>query len=113
MWEEIEMKLNKINVKNFGYDHRLCSEILDDSLVPIIDISDKSREIFTAPGKKFLISANEMIMNSCKQFIDKEKVEKHIKEVNNFGDAKFGEFLDRPKKLQDMTNKILDVLRRI
>ncbi|CAG8818674.1 24553_t:CDS:2, partial [Gigaspora rosea] len=39
-----------------------------------------------------------------------EKVEKHIKEVNNFGDAKFGEFLDRPERLQDMTNKILDVL---
>ncbi|RIB07542.1 hypothetical protein C2G38_2045919 [Gigaspora rosea] len=49
-------------------------------------------------------------MNSCKQFIQNEKVEKHIKEVNNFGDAKFGEFLDRPERLQDMTNKILDVL---
>lgn len=70
------------------------------SLAPIIDISNKSCEIFMAPRKKFLIPTSEIIMNNYEQFIQNEKVEKHIKEVNNFGDAEFGEFgefLDHPE----------------
>ena len=94
MWEEVEARLKEINVEDLGYDHPLCSGILDDGSVPIINISDRSREIFNASSNRILIPTSEMIMNSCEQFIQKEKEKGHVKKINNFGDVQFGEFLD-------------------
>ncbi|CAJ0758714.1 11856_t:CDS:2, partial [Entrophospora sp. SA101] len=42
-WEEIDVRLQMVQVVELGYDHPLCSGILDESLFPIVDLSDESR----------------------------------------------------------------------
>ncbi|RIB11352.1 hypothetical protein C2G38_2042762 [Gigaspora rosea] len=38
MWETVESELQKIKIADLGYDHPLCSGILDDSSVPFTKI---------------------------------------------------------------------------
>lgn len=112
MWESVEEELHMINVEKLGYDHPLCSGILDDSLEPFITISKTSLDIFREPSKKFRLPINIALKNTCEEFIQKEK-EKSLNPPKLFGDAMLGEFLDKPEKLQELTNQMLIVLSQV
>ncbi|CAG8496389.1 8899_t:CDS:2 [Racocetra fulgida] len=109
IWEEIENKLDGITVAGLGYDHSLCSGILDDSLKLLKNISDKSRQTFKIPNKKFKLPTNIALRNICENFIRKEQ-EKRLKSPQVYKDVSFSKFLDKPEKLHELTNQILKVL---
>ena len=49
MWERIEMELNNINVENLGFDHPICSGVLDIKSEPFINIPGSFCDIFKEP----------------------------------------------------------------
>jgi len=53
MWERIEMKLNNMNVENLGFDHPICSGILDIKSESFINISGSFCNIFKEPFQKY------------------------------------------------------------
>ncbi|CAG8721920.1 17060_t:CDS:2 [Dentiscutata erythropus] len=112
MWQAVEMELNKINVEKLGYDHPLCSGILDDSLEPFTTISKDFLKTFKKPCKKFELPESTELKNICVEFVQKEN-EKYLNPPQNFGNAVFGEFLDKPEKLQELTNQMLRVLSQV
>ncbi|CAG8770897.1 3666_t:CDS:2, partial [Racocetra fulgida] len=63
-------------------------------------------------SKKFKLSTNTILKGICKDFITKEQ-EKHNKPSQKCGDAVFGEFLDKPERLQKLTTQMLVVLSRV
>ena len=55
MWMTVEKRLRKVNVKNLGYAHPLCSGILDDSSEPFKDMLEELCNIFRLLSRKFII----------------------------------------------------------
>ena len=53
MWERIEMELNNINVENLGFDHPICSGVLDIKSEPFINIPESFCDIFKEPFQKY------------------------------------------------------------
>ena len=49
MWERIETELEKINVENLGFDHLICSGVLDIKSEPFTDILGLVFDIFKEP----------------------------------------------------------------
>jgi len=41
MWRAVEDELKSIKVENLGYDHPLCSGILDDCSTPFTEIPER------------------------------------------------------------------------
>ncbi|CAG8638495.1 6384_t:CDS:2 [Racocetra fulgida] len=103
MWQVVENKLNEINVKKLGYDYPLCSGILDDSLEPFTTIPNIFLDTFKEPSKKFQLPESTELKYICEKFIQKEKEKR---------DAIFSKFLDKPEKLQELTNQMLRVLTK-
>ncbi|CAG8820889.1 28515_t:CDS:2, partial [Gigaspora margarita] len=107
MWEEVEDQLNKIIVEDLSYDHPLCSGILDISSAPFTKISPNARKCFNAVSDKVSIPENKTLKIICENFVRKEK-EFFLENDPIFsGNARFGEFLDDPEKLQIITNQML------
>ncbi|CAG8820883.1 23056_t:CDS:2, partial [Gigaspora margarita] len=107
MWKNIENKLEKIQIEKLGYDHPLCSGILDDSLEPFTALSKEDKNVFKASSRKFLIQHDKTLKDICKKFVLGKTEKNHDDE---YGDALYGEFLDRPKKLEELTHKFLEAL---
>nr|CAG8636597.1 13143_t:CDS:2 [Entrophospora candida] len=107
MWSEIDVKLQDIQIKELGYNHPTCSNILDDTTLPISDIPEESRQIFNEPSKNFLIPVDETLISRCKQFVCKER--ECVKTVKKLSNARFGKFLDELELLQNMTDRMLAV----
>ena len=53
MWEKIEIELEEINVKNLGFDHPICSGILDIKLKPFTNMPGSVSDIFKEPFRKY------------------------------------------------------------
>ncbi|CAG8786330.1 16491_t:CDS:1, partial [Dentiscutata erythropus] len=66
MWKNIENELEKIQIEELGYDHPLCSGILDDSSKPF---TEEDKKVFKAPSRKFLIQHDETLKDICKKFV--------------------------------------------
>ncbi|CAI2183708.1 9672_t:CDS:1, partial [Funneliformis geosporum] len=81
MWERIEMNLKKINVKNLGFDHSICSDVLDIKSEPFTDILGSVCDIFKKPFQKYKLEQNYHIMEACKEFIQNEKLKINMDEV--------------------------------
>ncbi|CAG8801228.1 23167_t:CDS:10, partial [Gigaspora margarita] len=113
MWEAVESELQEIKIEDLGYDHLLCSEILDDSSVPFTKMPEDLRQIFNASSKKFLIPNNSILKKFCEDFVRKEKNKCTEKLPKSFGSTKYRTFLDNPEKLKEITNEMLLVLRRV
>ncbi|CAG8763236.1 28786_t:CDS:2, partial [Dentiscutata erythropus] len=106
IWQAVEIELNKINVKKLGYDYLLCSGILDNSLEPFTTISKDFLKTFKKLYKKFKLPESIKLKNICVKFVQKEN-KKYLNLSQNFSNAVFGEFLDKPEKLQELTNQML------
>jgi hypothetical protein len=108
MWERIEMELNNINVENLGFDHPICSGVLDIKSEPFINIPESFCDIFKEPFQKYKLEQNQDILDTCKEFIQNE--ESKINEDENLRDVGFGKWLDSSERLQDTTRRILESL---
>jgi hypothetical protein len=53
MWERIETELEEINVKNLGFDHPICSGILNIKLKPFTNMLGSVSDIFKEPFRKY------------------------------------------------------------
>ncbi len=108
MWERIEMELNNINVENLGFDHPICSGVLDIKSEPFINIPESFCDIFKEPFQKYKLEQNQDILDTCKEFIQNE--ESKINEDEDLRDVGFGKWLDSSERLQDTTRRILESL---
>ena len=73
MWERIEMELNNINVENLGFDHPICSGVLDIKSEPFINIPESFCDIFKEPFQKYKLEQNHDILDTCEEFIQNEE----------------------------------------
>ncbi|CAG8602832.1 23801_t:CDS:2, partial [Dentiscutata erythropus] len=88
----------------------LEQRILDDTLTPFTDISERSVKAFRKPSiEKFKIPPNSTLKGICEKFVRKEK-EKYCKPFQKVGDPEFKKFLDKSEKLCKLTNQMLTVL---
>ena len=62
MWERIEMELEEINVENLGFDHSICSGVLDIKSEPFTDIPGSVSDIFKEPFQKYKLEQNHDIL---------------------------------------------------
>ena len=108
MWERIEMELNNINVENLGFDHTICSGVLDAKSEPFINIPGSFCDIFKEPFQKYKLEQNHDILDTCEEFIQNE--ESKINEDEDLRDVGFGKWLDSSERLQDTTRRILESL---
>jgi len=88
MWERIEMELNNINVENLGFDHPICSGVLDIKSEPFINIPESFCDIFKELFQKYKLEQNQDILDNCKEFIQNE--ESKINEDEDLRDVGFG-----------------------
>ena len=106
MWERIEMELEEINVENLGFDHQICSGVLDIKSEPFTNMPGSVSDIFKEPFRKYKLEQNHDIMEACKEFIQNEELKINIDEV--LGNINYGEWLDKPEELQDLTKRMLE-----
>ena len=106
MWERIETELEEINVENLEFDHLICSGVLDIKSEPFTDIPGSVSGIFKEPFQKYKLEQNHDIMEACKEFIQNEESKINMDEV--LGNINYGEWLDKPEELQDLTKRMLE-----
>ncbi|GBB96152.1 hypothetical protein RclHR1_26950006 [Rhizophagus clarus] len=111
MWERIEMELNNINVENLGFDHPICSGVLDAKSEPFINIPGSFCDIFKEPFQKYKLEQNHDILDTCEEFIQNE--ESKINEDEDLRDVEFGKWLDSSERLQEKTRRILESLLKV
>ena len=97
MWERIEMELNNINVENLGFDHPICSGVLDIKSEPFTKMPRSFCDIFKEPFKKYKLDHNDMIMDTCREIIHNE--ESKIKLDEDLSNVEFGKWLDSSERL--------------
>jgi len=107
MWERIETELEEINVENLGFDHLICSGVLDIKSEPFTNMPGSVSDIFKEPFQKCKLEQNhDDIMEACKEFIQNEESKINIDEV--LGNINYEEWLDKPEELQDLTKRMLE-----
>jgi len=106
MWEKIETKLEEINVENLGFDHLICSGVLDIKSEPFTNMPGLVSDIFKELFRKYKLEQNHDIMEACKEFIQNEESKINIDEV--LGNINYEEWLDKPEELQDLTKQMLE-----
>jgi hypothetical protein len=106
MWERIETELEGINVENLGFDHPICSGVLDIKSEPFTNIPASVCDIFKEPFQKYKLEQNRDVMEACKEFIRNEESKINMDEV--LGNINYGEWLDKPEELQDLTKRMLE-----
>src|SRR6266498_1222591 len=100
------MELEEINVENLGFNHLICSGVLDIKSEPFTDIPGSVSDIFKEPFQKYKLEQNHDIMEACKEFIQNEESKINMDEI--LGNINYGEWLDKPKELQDLTKRMLE-----
>ena len=73
---------------------------------PFTNIPGSVSDIFKEPFQKYKLEQNHDVMEACKEFIQNEESKINVDEV--LGNINYGEWLDKPEELQDLTKRILD-----
>jgi len=108
MWERIGTELEKVNVESLGFDHPICSGVLDIKSEPFKKMPGSFCDIFKEPFKKYKLDHNDMIMDTCKEIIHNEESKINLDE--DLSDVEFGKWLDSSERLQEMARRILESL---
>ncbi|PKK68365.1 hypothetical protein RhiirC2_713430 [Rhizophagus irregularis] len=108
MWERIEMELNNVNVENLGFDHLICSGVLNIKSESFTNISGSFCNIFKEPFQKYKLDQNHVILDTCKDFIQKK--ESKINEDEDLGNIDYRKWIDHLKKLKKITKQMLELL---
>ena len=106
MWERIETELEEINVENLGFDHPICSGVLDIKSEPFTNMPGSVSDIFKEPFRKYKLKQNYDVMEACKEFIQNEESKINTDEI--LGNINYGEWLDKPEELQNLTKRMLE-----
>src|SRR4051812_6311251 len=106
MWERIGMELEKVDVESLGFDHPICSGVLDVKSEPFTNMPGSVSDIFKEPFRKYKLEQNYDIMEACKEFIQNEESKINMDEV--LDNINYGEWLDKPEELQDLTKRMLE-----
>jgi hypothetical protein len=95
------MELGKINVESLGFNHPICSGVLDIKSELFTKIPGLLCDIFKEPFKKYKLDYNDMIMNTCKEIIYNEELKINLDE--DLRNIEFGKWLDNSERLQETT----------
>ncbi|RIA79591.1 hypothetical protein C1645_840322 [Glomus cerebriforme] len=68
-----KIELNNINVENLGFDHPICLEVLNIKSEPFTNIPGLFCDIFKELFQKYKLDQNHVILDACKDFIQKEE----------------------------------------
>jgi hypothetical protein len=108
MWERIETELEEVDVGSLGFDHPICSGVLDIRSEPFTEMPVSFCDIFKEPFQEYELEHSNIILDSCKEFICNEESKINLDE--DLHDVEFGKWLDSSEKLQEMTRRILESL---
>jgi hypothetical protein len=108
MWERIETELEEIDVENLGFDHPICSGVLDIKSEPFTEMPGSLCDIFKEPFEKYKLDHNDMIMDTCREIIHNEESKINLDE--DLSDVEFGKWLDTSERLQEIARRILESL---
>ncbi|CAI2200077.1 10040_t:CDS:2, partial [Funneliformis geosporum] len=64
MWEIIETELEEINVENLGFDHPICSGVLDIKSEPFTNMPGSVSDIFKEPFRRYNLEQNHDVMEA-------------------------------------------------
>ncbi|CAI2190324.1 10453_t:CDS:1, partial [Funneliformis geosporum] len=81
MWEIIETELEEINVENLGFDHPICSGVLDIKSESFTNMPRSVSDIFKEPFRRYNLKQNHDVMEACKEFIWNEKSKINMDDV--------------------------------
>ena len=108
MWERIEMELEQVDVESLGFDHPICSGVLDIRSEPFTKMPGSFCDVFKEPFQKYRLDQNDIIMDVCKEFIHNEKSKINVDD--DLSNVEYGRWLDNSEKLQTMSRQILEAL---
>ncbi|CAI2195141.1 12814_t:CDS:2, partial [Funneliformis geosporum] len=63
MWERIEIELEEIDIESLGFDHPICSEVLD-KLKLFTKMPGSFCDIFKEPFEKYKLDHNNMMIDT-------------------------------------------------
>ncbi|PKK56835.1 hypothetical protein RhiirC2_799207, partial [Rhizophagus irregularis] len=111
MWERIETELEEVDVESLGFDHPICSGVLDIRSEPFTEMLVSFCDIFKEPFQEYKLEHSSIILDSCKEFIHNEESKINLDE--DLHDVEFGKWLDSSEKLQEITRRILESLYKV
>ncbi|CAG8644088.1 12923_t:CDS:2, partial [Gigaspora rosea] len=111
MWERIEAELEEVDVESLGFDHSICSGVLDAKSKPFTEMPLSLCDVFREPFQKYKLDRNDFIVETCIESIRNEESKINLDE--DLHDVEFGRWLDEPEKLHEMTKRILESLKPV
>jgi len=108
IWERIEMELEQVDVESLGFDHPICSGVLDIRSEPFTKMPGSFCDVFKEPFQKYRLDQNDIIMDVCKEFIHNEKSKINVDD--DLSNVEYGRWLDKTEMLQTMSRQILEAL---
>lgn len=110
MWERLGNDLEEIDVAQLPYDHPLCSGILDAESKPISDMPESLRNVFEQDTKKkYTLPSNDVVSRTCEDFFQEVSIRTEVFLPSTY-DPPFGEWIERPEKIEMLTKQFLEVL---
>jgi hypothetical protein len=107
LWKRIETELEEVDVESLGFDHPICSGVLDVGSEPFTEMPVSFCDMFKEPFQEYKLDRNDFIMNTCVETIRNEESKIDLDEDLH---VEFGKWLDASEKLQEMTKRILKSL---
>src|SRR5277367_781657 len=62
MWERIMTELEEVNVESLGFDHPICSGVLDIKSEPFTNMPGSVSDIFKEPFRRYKLEQNHDVM---------------------------------------------------
>ncbi len=93
-------------MENLGFNHLICSGILDIKSEPFINMPGSVSDIFKKLFWKYKLEQNHNIIEACKEFIQNEESKINIDKV--LGNINYEKWLDKLEELQDLTKWMLE-----
>ncbi|RIB02957.1 hypothetical protein C2G38_827001 [Gigaspora rosea] len=114
MWKKVKNELGKLDVSKLGYDHPVCSGILDYESKPISTLLPEHRDMFQEGVKKFVIEKDQKLCDLCEKFTLGEENRILMEEVALTPRiVASGEWIDSSEKLEAITVQIFEVLHHL
>ncbi|CAG8848454.1 18571_t:CDS:2, partial [Gigaspora margarita] len=101
-----QLKKKKLDVESLGFDHPICSGVLDAKSKPFTEMPLSLCDVFREPFQKYKLDRNDFIVEACIESIRNEKSKINLDE--DLRDVEFGRWLDEPEKLREMTKRIIE-----
>ncbi|CAG8576129.1 1962_t:CDS:2 [Acaulospora morrowiae] len=103
--------VEQVNIESLGFDHPICSGVLDIKSEPFTKMPGLFCDVFKEPFQKYKLDQNDMIMDICKEFIHNEKSKINVDD--DLSNVEYGRWLDNSEKLQTMSKQILEALLKV